>query len=441
MAILLASTIILAGVSIVLFTTLKANEALQTKETRPKTMNITIGVIPGYELSRYAFLSRIAQEDINKYCVEKQLNYRFAFNLSAPVTNSPQALDYTKAFLAKGVTMILGYAWSSHLCSGARAFGYNDTMVLMTPSASGSMYSLRNDTLYHLCVLNTEPMETTLKAMKNRGVKAFLYLYNSGSGGDQYGIQYWKPFVMYNQTLGYSLDYNQTLIYGVESLLDLTLKRAENKVVEMVSKYGASQTAILWLDNAPLLGYSEGYGDKILAKVANYPNLSSVTWYSWAESVEQSAYINLENGAAAKLRLISPVYDQKTNPIYDRLNEQFKQSEEAKMIDDYGQSSQGQELHQSNCNIYDGLWVLSLSAIQTNSTTPSAIKKILPTIASNYVGATGRCTLDDTGARKGADYVFYAYFEVEGRILCLPCGSYGWEKDVFTWDEMLNSGS
>jgi hypothetical protein len=118
-------------------------------------------------------------------------------------------------------------------------------MVLMTPSASSPIYSLRNDTLYHLCVLNNEPIETTLNAMKSRGVKAFLYLYNSGSGGDQYGVQYWKPFVMYNQTLGYSLDYNQTLIYGVESLLDLTLRRAESKVAEMVSKYGANQTAIL----------------------------------------------------------------------------------------------------------------------------------------------------------------------------------------------------
>jgi hypothetical protein len=175
--------------------------------------------------------------------------------------------------------------------------------------------------------------------------------------------------------------------------------------------------------------------------VVKYPNLSSVTWYSWAESIKQNAYESLGNNTAAKLRLISPVYDQKTNPTYERLNEQFKHSEEAKIPDFYGQTSEGQELHQDNCNIYDGLWILCLSAIQANSTTPSAIKKVLPTIASNYVGATGRCTLDDTGARKGADYLFYAYFEVEGKILCLPCGSYSWEKDVFTWDEILISGS
>jgi hypothetical protein len=278
--------------------------------------------------------------------------------------------------------------------------------------------------------------------MKSRGVEAFLLLYNSGSGGvENYisTIKNMKPPIMHNQTLGYSLDYNQTLISSIETLMEPTLNRAENKVTELISKYGVSKTAVFWLDNAPLLSYPEPYGDRVLAKAASYLNLSSVIWYSWGESANQVAYENLDNNIAANLRIISPVYNPKTTSTYDRLNELFKQSEEANIIDAYGQSSLGQELGQSSCNIYDGFWILSLSAIQTNSTEPLAIKKVLPEIASNYVGATGRCTLDDTGARKGADYVFYAYFEVDDRTICLHCGDYSWEKDAFTWNEKLLS--
>jgi ABC-type branched-subunit amino acid transport system substrate-binding protein len=436
--ILLATTIILAVVSIVLFTTLKLNEAVDTKETTPAIRNFTIGVIPGNQqsLPNYSFQTRLAQEDINRYCEEKRLNIRFNFTLSEPVEESSQALKYTKELRAAGVEMILGYAWSSHLCSGARAYGYNNTMVLMTPSASSRVYSLaKPDTLYHLCVLDTEPIETTLMAMRDRGVKAFLLMYNAQSGN----AESYASWVNGMKFLGFS--HNQTLIYSEDTPMDPFMERAESTVAEMVKTYGPDQTAILWLDYAPLAGEAEPNGDDFLDKAVSYPNLSSVTWYSWEESVKQEAYASLGNSTAAKLRLISPVWDPKTNPTYERINALFLESEEAKVTDVYGNTFWRDELGQANCNIYDGLWVLSLSAIQANSTAPLAIKEVLPGVASNYVGATGRCTLDETGARKGADYVFYAYFEVEGRVLSLPCGSYDWEKNTFTWNDKLLGGS
>ena len=68
---------------------------------------------------------------------------------------------------------------------------------------------------------------------------------------------------------------------------------------------------------------------------------------------------------------------------------------------------------------------------------PYEVMKVLPTVASGYIGATGMCTLDDTGARLGTDYDTYAYFEVEGRTHSLLCGSYSWEEDRFTWDNDL----
>ena len=433
--ILLATTIILAVVSIFLFTSPKLNEPIETKETTPVTRNFTIGVIPGNQqsLPNYSFQARLAQEDINRYCEEKRLNIRFNITMSKPVEEPTQALKYTKEFRAAGVEMILGYAWSSHLCSGARAYGYNDTMVLMTPSASSRIYSLtKPDTLYHLCVLDTEPIETTLMAMRDRGVMAFLLMYNSQSGN----AEYYASWLMSMKSLGFV--YNQTLVYNDDTSMDPFMEEAESTVAEMVMAYGPDQTAVLWFDYAPPAGESEPNGDDFLAKAASYPNLSSVTWYSWGESVKQAAYESLVNGTAAKLRLVSPVWDPKTNPTYERINSLFLESEEAKVIDIYGDTFWRGELGQANCNIYDGLWILSLSAIQANSTAPLAIKEVLPGVASNYVGATGRCTLDETGARKGADYAFYAYFEVEGRAICLPCGSYNWDKDVFAWDESLS---
>jgi hypothetical protein len=384
-------------------------------EAKPSIRNVTIGVIPGYDgtLPAYKLLSSLAEDDINNYCVERGLNYRFRFNLSDPVEMAQQALTYTKAFRAAGVDMILGYAWSSHLCSGARAYGYNKTMVLMTPSAQSSIYSLRNDTLYHLCVLEVDPIKTTLKAMKDRGVKAYLLIYNPEYGSSDSLVSFMRYTVKSPK-----FEENRTMTYSNDTPIDSFIGQADSALEEMIKIHGRNNTAVLWLSFPYLPGE-----ERFLAEAANTTSLSSVNWYLYDDTSSRGTY----NGPnAPKLRLISLEMAPKPNPTYERLNRIWVNSTNSSIPLDY-----------YNANIYDGLWVLSLSAIKANSTKPLDIMKVLPSVASDYVGATGRCTLDDTGARAGVDYDIYAYFEVEGRTRSLLCGSYRWEKSRFTWDNGL----
>ncbi len=52
---------------------------LDIDEVKSAIRNVTIGVIPGYEgtLPAYKLLSSLAEDDINNYCVERGLNFRF----------------------------------------------------------------------------------------------------------------------------------------------------------------------------------------------------------------------------------------------------------------------------------------------------------------------------------------------------------------------------
>jgi hypothetical protein len=391
-----------------------------TDGSKPAIRNVTIGVISGYEgtLHAYKLLTSLAQDDINNYCVERGINYRFRFNLSDPVEMAQQALTYTQAFRAAGVDMILGYAWSSHLCSGARAYGYNKTMVLMTPSARSSIYSLRNDTLYHLSVLEVDPIETTLKAMSDRGVKAYLMIYNSNYGGT-----YIADYISGSTVKSPKFEENRILSYDQNTSIKNIIGRADSALEEMIGAYGRNHTAVLWcgLTQDP---YGVFLGKRFLAEAVNYTSLSSVNWYLYDDMSSRGTYSGMPE--APKLRLISLEMVLKPNPTYERLNRIWGNS-----------TNSPSPLGYYDANIYDGLWVLSLSAIKANSTEPLDIMKVLPSVASDYVGATGRCTLDDTGARAGADYDIYAYFEVEGRTRSLLCGGYRWEEGRFTWDNTL----
>jgi hypothetical protein len=383
---------------------------------------VTIGIIPGIDENdpTYRLLTSIAHDDINSYCEENGIDFRFSFNLSAPVEMAEQALTYTKAFRASGVNMILGYAWSSHLCSGARVYGYNKTMVLITPSASSYIYALRNTTLYHMCILDTDPLITTLKAMRDRGVKAYLLIENPGYGGAGYLINHVNHKA---KPLGFVS--NRTVEYTYGSPVDFFMTKADTALGEMIGSFGVNQTAVLWLGfpqppEPPGIG-----GEQFLETAASYANLSMVTWYMYDHGMSQGRPMMLGN-VDARLKLFNLEMVLEPNPIYDRLNGAWVN--ETNLLGPMGYYS---------ANIYDGLWVLSLSAIRANSTEPLDIWRVLPSVASEYIGATGRCTLNEFGARMGADYRVYAYFEVDGKVTSLPCGSYSWESDRFTWDESL----
>jgi len=164
-----------------------------------------------------------------------------------------------------------------------------------------------------------------------------------------------------------------------------------------------------------------GYPDETFFRGTGYMEIYQ---HLYDDASSRGAYNGLPE--VSKLRLISLEMTLKPNPTYERLNRVWVNS-----------TSSPSPLGYLDANIYDGLWVLSLSAIRANSTKPLEIMKVLPSVASDYIGATGRCTLDDTGARAGADYDIYAYFEVEGRTRSLLCGGYRWEEGRFTWDNDL----
>jgi hypothetical protein len=416
------STIVLVSVVAVAWVSIPPVEE-EEEIPKPIMRNITIGVIPGVDENdpTYRLLTSIAQDDINSYCEENGIDFRFRFNLSAPVEMAEQALTYTKAFRASGVDMILGYAWSSHLCSGARVYGYNKTMALMTPSASSYVYALRNTTLYHMCILDIDPLVTMLKAMRDRGVEAYLVIENPGYGeaGNLIHEVYHKV-----KPLGFVS--NRTVEYTYGSPVDFFMTKADTTLGEMIDSYGVNQTAVLWL-GFPQPPESPGIGgEQFLEMAASYASLSRVTWYMFDYAGGRKGIARVIGDVDAKLKLINLEMVLEPNPIYDRLNRAW-----------VNETNLSGPMGYYNANIYDGLWVLSLSAIRANSTEPLDIWRVLPSVASEYVGATGRCTLNEFGARMGADYRVYAYFEVDGKVTSIPCGSYSWESDRFTWDESL----
>jgi hypothetical protein len=255
--------------------------------------------------------------------------------------------------------------------------------------------------------------------MIDRGVKAYLLIYNPHYGSSNSLVNSMRQLADSPK-----FEENRTITYEYDSSIDDFMARANVTLEELNKRYGVNNTAVLWISFPQMPDEGLG-GVQFLEKAMHYRSLSEVTWYMYDDARIQYSYITPED-VTTKLKLIRLEIVVKPNASYNRLDQSWINSTYSPNHLDY-----------YDANIYDGLWVLSLSAIRANSTKPLDIMKVLPTVASEYVGATGRCTLDDTGARLGADYDIYAYFETNGIRERLVCGSYSWESKSFTWNKDL----
>ncbi len=84
-------------------------------------------------------------------------------------------------------------------------------------------------------------------------------------------------------------------------------------------------------------------------------------------------------------------------------------------------------------NIYDGIWILALSVLQADSQDIVELVNVVPSVAEEYVGVSGRCELDSFGDRQSIKYEIYGLSLREDNSFFERYGSYNYETESFTW--------
>ena len=82
--------------------------------------NVTLGYIATTQtyLPKDEFLVRLAESEINQYCMENGIHWRFKVDVKCAEGQAQNAHDFTADFAEQGVKLVGGYGWSSFLCSG-----------------------------------------------------------------------------------------------------------------------------------------------------------------------------------------------------------------------------------------------------------------------------------------------------------------------------------
>lgn len=144
-------------------------------------------------------------------------------------------------------------------------------------------------------------------------------------------------------------------------------------------------------------------------------------WYTWHQD-PGTRYSDFEQDRTqlSRIQLIGTHPAIPDNPTYTRVNTAYIETfdKPLSMIQD---------------NVYDGLWIKALAVAETGSVDGTVVGSAIPSIAENYVGVTGNCSLNDWGDRWGVDWTIYGYRLIENQSMVTEFGFYNCTTDEITW--------
>lgn len=379
---------------------------------------IKIGVLSSTESMNpvYEFLTGLALEDINEYCVESGYNCSFEFLYTCGDGKAWVALEHTQMYKSIGIDLVVGYDWSSQLCVADFYSEAND-MVLLSPSSTSPVKHLtEEDNVFRLCPHDFKQTVPMVRIMRSLGVTDVVVIQRGDLWGDGLAKGFERGFEEDGGRVQAVIRYPGEIVG--EGFLPYVMK-ADAAIRDIAEKHGQDNAAIL------LISFSED--GQILEQASNHPALMMVKWFGSECTVDSSGILESSCNIAAAVGLISPIPSTAENKVYESVNQAF--------VDEFNRS-----LGYYNANIYDCCWVMALSVIEADSAEGLAVLEVLPETAGEYTGVSGNCHLDTNGDRDTVDYDLWGYFEVDDTCKSLRCGTYHHGGSVELDWELLGSG-
>jgi len=385
------------------------------------TLNtIRIGVM-GHEgaIPKHRFLGELARENINTYCNESGIDLRFEFVYTEARFNCDSGVRLAAWYKEDSVDLVVGPCIDINLHCSLPTYARDHTMVMLSPSVGSSYWDFAFSSeypLFRLCPSDTTQVKPLVKAIRSLGITDVIVHLQEGASRTRLHDIY-DSFVEMFEDAGGTIDAKLTFTLneeGPDQDFSNYLEKLELAVRRVVEEKGAEHTCILQLS---------GHIPPLLSQTGPFLGLHEVTWFGIDEMTSSQFILEMAGEEAAKLKLLSPYVGHAYNSLFQRLNEAYS-----------GEFNRTLSYYQAN--LYDACWIMALSVIEASTANATEIEEILPAIASQYNGATGRCLLDENRTRV-ASYDIWGYFEVDGEPRNLRCGFYNGTTGTVTWDERL----
>ena len=342
-----------------------------TKSNLPKVVDVGM-LIPGWGTwTAEEAVAGLGRHDFNNYLGEIGAPWRM--NLVWEDTQNDPAVAFEKIqqLDSEGVKFVLGKISSAEIHHIKSYVDSNDMVLITSWSAATSLAVV--DNIFRFYPDASQQGNVLSLLFEQEGIEAVIPIYRGGVWGEGVYESTKNSF----ETLGGVMD------DGVRYSPEATAYSAEAALLsglvdKYTGRYPADKVAVL------MIGFSETA--HLLGSAASFDNLDSVRWFGSDGSSNDYALIDDPTVSAflQDVDFVSTLFGTSRNDVYADVQEYFM---------NYKGKTPGPYIF----SIYDSIWVLGKTILETDSIDPLTVRDAITDVASRHTGATGTINLNEFG--------------------------------------------
>lgn len=325
-------------------------------------------------LSRTA--AQHAVDDFNAYLVDIGAEWQMKLLIEDSQANGSVAFDKVSSLNSRGVDVILGMGFSSHLLQSADYVESHNMLVISHASQAANLEI--DDNMFRLVPSDSNQAPAVVAMMENAGIEVLIPFIRDDVWGNGM-LNAVKE--QYSGTIPDEFKYATTnLEFSAEiGTLDL-------RIGDLIEEHGADKVGVLYVGTDEFLTIIEG------AKL--YDNVDNVRWFSTNTQATNEALFQNEDAAEFVDTVMLTVTKQGSTSA----------NHVTAHVDDILNATSERAPSQYTYASYDSVWLLGIAILQTGTTDISTLVNAIPLVAEHMIGSAGPLRLTDNGDLAYAEY-------------------------------------
>ena len=344
-----------------------------TKSDLPKVVDVGM-LIPGLGTwTEEEAMAGLGRNNFNSYLEEIGAHWRMNLiekdNRHEPIT----ALKEIQQLDSEGVKFVVGAASSAEIHHIKSYVDSNDMVIIAPWSTSPSLAVV--DNIFRLSPDDSQQHRVLSLLFEREGIEVVIPIYR----GDDWSDSVYKSTKNSFEALGgvmddgvrYSLEAEASAYYAKASMLS-------DLVDKYTDQYPADKIAVL------MIGAYETI--HLLGSAPSFDNLDSVRWFG-TDGASRSNILADDPTASAFLQDVDFVgvkFGASKNDVYADVQE-------------YWMKYKGKTPRIYSFPIYDSIWVLGKTILETDSIDPLTVRDAIIDVASRHTGTIGTINLNEFG--------------------------------------------
>ena len=342
-----------------------------TKSNLPKVVDVGM-MGPTWSTQPYNeeyYMARLGMDDFNNYLEEIGAHWRMNLVRTENFRDPIVTLERIQRLDSEGVKFVLGSLSSAEIHHIKSYVDSNDMVLITSWSITPSLAVV--DNIFRFAPDYNQQGNVLSLLFEQEGIEAVIPVYR----GDDWGDSVYKSTKNSFEALGGVMD------DGVRYSPEATAYSAETALLsDLVDKYTdqypADKVAVL------VIGFSETV--HLLGSAASFDNLDSVRWFGSAGS-SRDRVLSDDPAASAFLQdvdFVSTLFGTSRNDVHADVQEHFERDPTPGPY---------------SFSIYDSIWVLGKTILETDSIDPLTVRDAITDVASRHTGTIGTINLNEFG--------------------------------------------